>query len=56
MAILVVKDGCKGEKFKDLVAKICHFVISDVIRNRFSGICHDVTKGTEVDGRRQRER
>ena len=32
MALLVASNGCMGEKFEDLVTKICHFVISDVIK------------------------
>ena len=40
-----------GEKFEDLAAKICHFVINDVMRNGLSGVGCDVTVGTEVDGR-----
>ena len=32
MALLVASNGCMGEKFEDLVAKICRFVISDVIK------------------------
>ena len=37
-----------GEKFEDLVAKICH-VISDVIKTGLSAVLRDVTSGTEVD-------
>ena len=29
MALLVASNGCMGEKFEDLVAKVCRFVISD---------------------------
>ena len=39
-----------GEKFEDLVAKICRFVISDVIKTGLSPVRRDVTRGTEVDG------
>ena len=35
MALLVASNGCMGEKFEDLVAKISHFVISDVIKTGF---------------------
>lgn len=35
-----------GEK----VTKICHFVISDIIKTDFSAVHHDVTRETEVDG------
>ena len=38
-----------AEKFEDIVAKICHFVISDVIKTGLSAVCRDVTRGTEVD-------
>ena len=51
MVIIVAKDGCMGEKFEDLAAKICHFVINDVMRNGLSGVGCDVTVGTKVDGR-----
>ena len=50
MSLLVASNGCMGEKFKDLVAQICHFVISDVIKTEFSAVRFDVTRGTEVDG------
>ena len=50
MALLVASNGCMGEKFEDLVAKICHFVISDVIKTGLSAVRCDVTRGTEVDG------
>ena len=39
-----------GEKFEDLVAKICRFVISDVIKTGLLAVRRDVTRGTEVDG------
>ena len=39
-----------GEKFEDLVDKICCFVISDVIKTGLSAVCCDVTRGMEVDG------
>ena len=35
MALLVASNGCMGEKFEDLVTKICRFVISDVIKTDF---------------------
>ena len=41
--------------FEDLVAKICHFVISDVIKTGLLEVRCDITRGTEVDGQRQRE-
>ena len=47
MALLVASNGCMGE---DLVAKICRFVINDVIKTGLSAVCRDVTRGTEVDG------
>ena len=50
MALLVASNGCMGEKFEDLVAKICHFVISDVIKTGLLAVLCDVTRGTEVDG------
>ena len=50
MAHLVACNGCMGEKFEDLVAKICRFVISDVIKTGLSAVRRDVTRGTEVDG------
>ena len=39
-----------GGKFEDLVAKICRFVISDIIKTELSAVRRDVTRGTEVDG------
>ena len=50
MAILVAKNGCMVEKFEDLVAKICYFVINDIMRNGLLGVCRDITRGMEVDG------
>ena len=50
MVLLVASNGCMGEKFKHLVANICHFVIRDVIKTGLSAVRHDVTRGTEVDG------
>ena len=50
MALLVASNGCMGEKFENLVAKLCHCVISDVIITGLSAVCRDVTRGTEVDG------
>ena len=50
MALLVASNGCMGEKIEDKVAKICHIVISDVIKTGLSAVCRDVTRGTEVDG------
>ena len=50
MSLLVASNCCMGEKFEDLVAKICHYVISDVIKTGLSAVRRDVTKGTEVDG------
>ena len=50
MALLVASNGCMGEKIEDKVAKICHIVISDVIKTGLSAVRCDVTKGTEVDG------
>ena len=32
MPLLGASNGCMGEKFEDLVAKICRFVISDIIK------------------------
>ena len=50
MAFLVASNGCVGEKFEDLVTKICHFVISDIIKTGLSAVCCDVTRGTAIDG------
>ena len=50
MALLVASNGCMGEKFEDLVAKICRFVISDIVKTGLSAVHHDVTRGTEVVG------
>ena len=50
MALLVANNGCMGEKIKDLVAKICRFVISDVIKTGLLAVRRDVTRGAEVDG------
>ena len=47
---LSASNGCMGEKFEDLVAKICRYVISDVIKTGLSAVRRDVTRGTEVDG------
>ena len=55
MALLVASNGCVGEKFEDLVAKICRFVISDVIKTGLAAVRRDVTRGTEVDGCRHRQ-
>ena len=50
MALLVASNGCTGEQFKDLVAIICRYVISDVIKTGLSAVCCDVTRGLQVDG------
>ena len=50
MALLVASNGCMGEKLEDLVANICHFVISHVIKTGLSAVRRDDTRGTEVDG------
>ena len=50
MALLVASNGCMGEKIEDLVAKICRFVISDIIKTGLTAVCRDVTRGTKVDG------
>ena len=55
MALLVASNGCMGEKFEDLAAKICYFVISNVIKTGPSAVRCDVTMGTEVDGCRHRQ-
>ena len=47
---LSCKQWLYEEKIEDLVAKICHFVISDVIKTGLSAVHCDVTRGTEVDG------
>ena len=49
MALLVASNGCMGKKIEDIVAKICRFVISDVIKTGLSEVRRDVTRGTEVD-------
>ena len=49
MALLVPSNGCMGEKFEDLVAKICRFVISD-IKTGLLAFRRGITRGTEVDG------
>ena len=36
-----------GKKWKDLVAKTCHFVISDIIKNGTLEVC-DITRGAEL--------
>ena len=53
-ALLVASNGCMGEKFEDLVAKICHYVISDIIKTGLSAVRRDVTRGMKVDGCRHR--
>ena len=50
MALLVASNGSMGEKIEDEVGKICHIVISDVIKTGLLAVRHDVTRGTEVDG------
>ena len=45
MALLVASNGCMGENIEDVVAKIYHFVISDVIKTGLSAIRRDVTRG-----------
>ena len=50
MALLVATNGWMGEKFEDLVAKICRFVISDIVKTGLSAVHRDVTRGTEVVG------
>ena len=50
MALLVASNGRMGEKFEDLVAKICRYVISDVIKTGHLADRRDVTRGMEVDG------
>ena len=50
MALLVASNGCMGEKFEDLVAKICHFVTSEVIKTGLLAVHRDITRRTEVDG------
>ena len=47
MALSSANNCCMGKKYKDLVAKTCHFVISDVIKNGTLGVC-DITKGAEL--------
>ena len=49
MGLLVASNGCMGEKFEDLVAKICGFVISDIIKTGLLAVHCDIKKGTEVD-------
>ena len=36
-----------GKKYKDLVAKTCHFAINDIIKNGTLDVC-DITRRTEV--------
>ena len=43
MTLLQWGNGCTGEKFEDLVDKICCFVISDGIKTGLSAVCCDVT-------------
>ena len=38
MALLVASNGCMGEKIEDKVGKICHIVISDVIKPGLSAV------------------
>ena len=38
-----------GEKFEDLIAKICRFVISDIIKTGLSAVRHDVTRAAGTD-------
>ena len=39
-----------GENFEVVVAKICRFVISDIIKTGLSAIRRDVTRRVELDG------
>ena len=55
MAPLSAKNWCTWEKFEDLSAKTFSFLIGDVIKSGLSEVCHNVTRGTEVDGLRQQE-
>ena len=48
--ILSCKQWLHGGENQGLIAKICRFVISDVIKTGLSAVRHDVTRGTEVDG------
>ena len=50
MALVVASNGCMGEKFEEFVAKICHYVISDVIKTGLLVVRRNVTSKTEVDG------
>ena len=50
MALLVASNCCMGKKLEDLVAKICRYVISDVIKTGLSAVPCDITRGMEVDG------
>ena len=50
MVLLVTSNGCMGGEIEDLVAKICRFVISHVIKIGLSAVRLDVTRGTIVDG------
>ena len=49
MALLVVRNGCRGEKFEYLVAKICHFLISDIIKTGLLPAWRDVIRETKLD-------
>ena len=44
MALLVASNGYMGEKFDDLGAKICRYVISDVIKTGLLAVRRDVTR------------
>ena len=50
MAIVVVSNGCTGEKLEDSVAKTSHFVISDVIKTGILPVRCDNTREMEIDG------
>ena len=55
MALLVASNGCMGEKFEDLVAKICRFVIRDIIKTGLSAFRCDIRRRSEGDGCRHRQ-
>ena len=44
MAFLIASNGCMGEKIEDEVGKICHIVISDVIKTGLLAVRRDVTR------------
>ena len=44
------KQWLDGGEIRGFIAKIRHYVISDVIKTGLLAVLRDITRGTEVDG------